>query len=98
MIARHHVDLAQLGAKRALLLEGFDLPSPEAMASGAAVACSHAASLPGVVGDAAILVGPTDVEQLVGAMRLVLTQPALAAELRARGLARADQCTWERTA
>lgn len=60
--------------------------------------CSRAASLPEVVGDAAILVEPTDVEQIVDAMRLALTQPALAAELCARGLARAPQCTWQRTA
>jgi len=38
------------------------------------------------------------VAQIADAMRLVLTQPALAAELRARGLARAAQFTWERTA
>ncbi|MFZ2358373.1 MAG: hypothetical protein WA040_03445 [Anaerolineae bacterium] len=31
-------------------------------------------------------------------MRLVLTQPALAAALREKGLARAAQFTWERTA
>lgn len=37
-------------------------------------------------------------EQIADAMRLVLTQPALAAELRARGLAHAAQFTWERTA
>ncbi|MFZ2361174.1 MAG: glycosyltransferase family 1 protein [Anaerolineae bacterium] len=80
------------------LMEGFGLPPLEAMACGAPVVCSHAASLPEVVGDAAILVDPSDVAQIADAMRLVLTQPALAAELRARGLARAAQFTWERTA
>ncbi len=54
--------------------------------------------MPEVIGDAAILVDPTDVAQIAGAMRLVLTQPALAAALRERGLARAAQFTWERTA
>jgi glycosyltransferase involved in cell wall biosynthesis len=54
--------------------------------------------VPEVIGDAAILVDPTDVAQIAGAMRLVLTQPALAAALRAKGLARAAQFTWERTA
>ena len=68
------------------------------MAYGTPVVCSHAASLPEVVDDAAILVGPTDVEQIVDAMRLVLIPPELAARLRARGLARAAQFTWERTA
>ena len=36
--------------------------------------------------------------QIAQAMWLVLSQPALAAELRARGLARAARFTWERTA
>jgi glycosyltransferase involved in cell wall biosynthesis len=80
------------------LMEGFGLPALEAMACGTPVVSSHAASLPEVVGDAAVLVDPTDVEQITDAMRLALTQPALAAQLRARGLARAAQFTWERTA
>ena len=44
------------------------------------------------------LVDPSDVAQIADAMRLVLTQPALAAALRVRGLARAARFTWERTA
>lgn len=80
------------------LMEGFGLPPLEAMACGTPVVSSHAASLPEVVGDAAILVDPYDVDQLTDAMRLVLTQPALADALRAKGLARAAQFTWERTA
>jgi glycosyltransferase involved in cell wall biosynthesis len=79
-------------------MEGFGLPPLEAMACGTPVVSSHAASLPEVVGDAAILIDPTDVAQIADAMRLVLTQPALAAALRAKGLARAAQFTWERTA
>jgi alpha-1,3-rhamnosyl/mannosyltransferase len=50
------------------------------------------------VADAAILVDPSDVAQIAGAIRLALTQPALATQLRLRGLARAAQFTWERTA
>ena len=59
---------------------------------------SNASSLPEVAGDAAILVDPYDVEQIAQAMWLVLTQPALAAALCAKGLARAAQFSWERTA
>jgi glycosyltransferase involved in cell wall biosynthesis len=66
--------------------------------ASAPVMTSNTSSLPEAAGDAAILVDPTDVAQIVDAMRLVLTQPALAAALRARGLARAAQFTWERTA
>jgi glycosyltransferase involved in cell wall biosynthesis len=92
------VDPTQFGEQRTLLMEGFGPPPLEAMACGAPVVCSHAASLPEVVGDAAILVNPSDVAQIADAMRLALTQPALAAALRKKGLARAAQFTWERTA
>jgi glycosyltransferase involved in cell wall biosynthesis len=80
------------------LYEGFGLPPLEAMACGTPVVCSNAASLPEVVGDAALLVDPTDVEGLATAMERVLTDADLAAELRRRGLARAAGFTWERTA
>jgi hypothetical protein len=68
------------------------------IACGTPLVCFYAASLPEVVSDAAILVDPSDVAQIADAMRLVLTQPALAAALRARNLARSAQFTWERTA
>lgn len=70
-------------------MEGFGLPPLEAMACGAPVVTSNASSLPEVAGDAAILVDPGDVAQVADALRLALTQPALADELRARCLARA---------
>jgi glycosyltransferase involved in cell wall biosynthesis len=59
---------------------------------------SNTLSLLEVTGDAFLLVDPSDVAQIADAMRLVLTQPALAAALRARGLARAARFTWQRTA
>jgi glycosyltransferase involved in cell wall biosynthesis len=80
------------------LYEGFGLPVLEAMACGTPVVTSNTSSLPEVAGDAAILVDPTNVEQIAEAMWLVLSQPALAAALREKGLARAAQFTWERTA
>jgi glycosyltransferase involved in cell wall biosynthesis len=78
--------------------EGFGLPVLEAMACGCPVISSHAASLPEVVGDAALLVDPEDVQGWVTAIEQVLTDPAVASELRARGLARAAQFSWDRTA
>jgi hypothetical protein len=55
-----------------------------------------AASLPEVVNDAAIVVDPSDVEQIADAMRLILTQPALAATHGARdgGRQSAVVCFW----
>lgn len=78
--------------------EGFGLPALEAMACGTPVVCSDVASLPEVVGDAALLVPPNDVEALAAALTRVLREPALAAELRARGLARAASFSWRRAA
>ncbi len=80
------------------LAEGFGLPVLEAMACGTPVVTSHAASLPEVAGDAALLVDPYDVAHIAHAIMLVLSQPALAQALSARGLARARHFTWARTA
>ena len=88
------------------LYEGFGLPVLEAMACGTPVICSNTSSLPEVAGDpsagsgpsAALLVDPLDTEALAEALRLVLTDDGLRAELRHRGLARAARFTWQQTA
>jgi glycosyltransferase involved in cell wall biosynthesis len=80
------------------LYEGFGLPPLEALACGAPVVCSNRSSLPEVVGDAALLVDPTDVGALAGALERLLDDEALRRDLRARGIARAAQYTWARTA
>jgi alpha-1,3-rhamnosyl/mannosyltransferase len=80
------------------LYEGFGLPPLEAMACGVPVVCSNAASLPEVVGDAALLVNPRAAEEIAAAITRVLTDAALRDELRAKSLVRASQFSWERTA
>lgn len=80
------------------LYEGFGFPVLEAMACGAPVVCSNVSSLPEVAGGAALLAPPVDDAALADAVRLVLTQPALAAALRAQGLVQARSFSWERTA
>ena len=80
------------------LYEGFGLPVLEAMACGAPVCAADTTSLPEVGGDAARYFPPTDVEAITEAMRAVLGDASLAAELRRRGLERAAQFSWERTA
>jgi glycosyltransferase involved in cell wall biosynthesis len=78
--------------------EGFGLPPLEAMALGAPVVCTTAASLPEVVGDAALLFDPGDAATLAGLLSRVLDDADLAADLRARGLVRARRLTWDATA
>jgi alpha-1,3-rhamnosyl/mannosyltransferase len=78
--------------------EGFGLPILEAMASGVPVITTTAASLPEVAGDAALLVDPDDHTALVEALRRVIEDEALRRDLAARGVARAREFTWRKTA
>jgi glycosyltransferase involved in cell wall biosynthesis len=79
------------------LYEGFGLPPLEAMASGTPVVVSNVSSLPEVVGDAAMLVDPHDIESIVDGLRGVLTNPARAEEMRRKGLERSREFSWERS-
>ncbi len=80
------------------LYEGFGLPVLEAMHRGVPVACADASSLPEVAGDAALLFDPRDVAAIAASIERLLGDPALARSLRAKGLARAREFTWARTA
>ncbi len=80
------------------LYEGFGLPPLEAMACGTPVLCSDRSSLPEVVGDAALLFDPTEVEAIRAALRRLLRDEALREELSRRGLERARRFSWQRTA
>jgi glycosyltransferase involved in cell wall biosynthesis len=75
--------------------EGFGLPPLEAMAEGIPVVASNTASLPEILGDAALFVAPDDVEGLARAMRTILSNPALAQRLSQTGRERAAQFTWK---
>ena len=80
------------------LEEGFGLPPLEAMACGTPVIASNTSSMPEVLGDAALLVSPTDIRALASAMNDVLTSPHLSDQLAERGLQRSRMFSWERTA
>jgi glycosyltransferase involved in cell wall biosynthesis len=89
------------GAKLFFLLsyfEGFGLPILEAMASGTAVVCSNRTSLPEIAGNAGLIVDPDN--ELETARRVIelLGNPAGLKSLRERGLQRAREFSWTRTA
>jgi glycosyltransferase involved in cell wall biosynthesis len=80
------------------LYEGFGLPALEAMLLGTPVVTSNTASMPEVVGDAAITVDPYDVSALVRAIQAVDGDAELRARLAAAGPRRAAQFSPERYA
>ncbi len=78
------------------LYEGFGLPPLEAMASGTPVLCSNRASLPEVVGDAALFVNPESTEDLAAGIERLAGSDALRKELSAKGLKQAARFSWDR--
>jgi glycosyltransferase involved in cell wall biosynthesis len=80
------------------LYEGFGLPVIEAMACGCPVITSHEASLKEVAGEAAMLVDPLSAASIAAAMSRLAADEPLRQDLRRRGLERARQFTWDRTA
>ena len=78
--------------------EGFGLPPLEAMACGVPVVCSNQSSIPEAVGDAAELVNPDNVFDIVRGMREVLLSPSYREDLIERGKHRVARFNWDRTA
>ena len=78
--------------------EGFGLPPLEAMKCGVPVVVGNRTSLPEVVGDAGLTVDPFDVDAIAGAIRRLLNDSTLRAELSQKGAERASTFTWQETA
>ena len=78
--------------------EGFGLPLLEAMACGAPVICSNVSSLPEVVGEAAILISPEEVEAWTAALHRVISDADLRREMGAKGVNRAKAFSWQKAA
>jgi glycosyltransferase involved in cell wall biosynthesis len=80
------------------LAEGFGMPPLEGLASGVPVITSATTAIPEVVGDAALLVDPTNVQELSDALQRVSANAELRASLVNKGLERAHHFTWKKSA
>jgi glycosyltransferase involved in cell wall biosynthesis len=77
------------------LYEGFGLPPLEAMAHGTPVVTSNASSLPEVVGNAAVLVNPENVFEIMHALHRVLLDQPLRERLKRAGYEQSLSFSWE---
>ena len=78
--------------------EGFGLSPLEAMACGTPTIVSNTSSMPEVVGDAGLIIDPSDWEEIAVAMHRLLTEDELHKELSQKGLQRASVFSWSRAA
>jgi len=77
------------------LYEGFGLPPLEAMAHATPVVTSNTSSIPEVVGNAAVMVNPENVFEIMRALHRVLLDQPLRDKLKARGLEQAGKFSWD---
>jgi glycosyltransferase involved in cell wall biosynthesis len=77
------------------LYEGFGLPPLEAMACGTPVVCSSAGALAEVVGSAAQMFDPFDVEDITQKILQVASSQQLQTSLRERGMQTARRFSWD---
>lgn len=80
------------------LYEGFGLPCLEAMSCGAPVITSNRSSLPELVGDCGLIVDPTSVDSIAGALNRICSDDELHRGLSERGTRRARRFSWLTTA
>jgi len=80
------------------LYEGFGLPPLEAMAHGTPVVTSNTTSLPEVVGNAAVLVNPENVFEIMRALHRVLLDQPLREKLKQRGYEQVQRFSWDDSA
>jgi glycosyltransferase involved in cell wall biosynthesis len=79
------------------LYEGFGLPPLEAMAHGTPVVTSNVSSLPEVVGNAAVMVHPENVFEIMRALHRVLLDQPLREKMKERSYRQAEKFSWEKS-
>ena len=78
--------------------EGFGLPTVEAFQAGVPVIASNTTSIPEVVGEAGVLVNPSDHTEVAQAMMSLESKPELVNELTVAGKAQAKKFNWDQSA
>jgi glycosyltransferase involved in cell wall biosynthesis len=100
-----HLDVAELQSiyRRCTVfvfpstVETFGNPLVEAMACGAPIACSDAAAMPEVLGEAGLYFNPADVVDIAGALEKFLNNPQLRREYAKKASQRAQEYSWNET-
>lgn len=78
--------------------EGFGIPLVEAMQSGTPVLAGNLTALPEIGDDAVLYCDPMDMEDIYEKLHLLITDKNLQEKLKKKGLARAEQFSWDKTA
>ncbi len=80
------------------LYEGFGLPILDAMSCGAPVVTSNVGSMKEVAGESAVLIDPESVDSIAEGVLKILKNASLRNELKAKGLKRSGEFSWDKTA
>ena len=78
--------------------EGFGFPPLEAMTYGLPVVCSNISSLSEVVGEAALMINPNSIEEISGALKIILSDEVVRQRLIKLGYERTKLFSWDKAA
>lgn len=80
------------------LYEGFGIPLLQAMSCGSPITASRISSIPEVVGGAALLFDPRNVEEIADSMEKIISDKPLRDNLSEQGIRRVKNFSWEKCA